>query len=192
MKKLVLFLMLGLILIPMFAFGGGAELPSSEAIKSLEKQFGYPKTEYVDLWFEKDVADAVLSYLLKDGYITAVPKPVNARSFRYPLTEMGMSIFGRREGDSSGVFTFHSYESNLFLAHVACARTVIKMVQNMSVDSKEGLAVVRYFTIQEPVEPLYSSVCVKSEDLPSRINLSRSSEHSAKLRKYKEGWRAEE
>jgi len=191
MNKFRLFLMVGSILIPAVAFGAAAGLSHSEAVTTLENQLGYPRTEYVDLWFGKDVADTIVAYFLNNGYITALPKPVNDKSFRYPLTEVGIKAFEQRKDDSSGVFTFHSYEPNLFLAHLACARTIIKTIQRISIDSHGQGAVVMYSTAKEPVEPLYSSVCSRSGELPSRIELGRTWEHSVKLRKYKEGWRVE-
>ena len=186
MKKLLLFLIAGSILVPTLCFGAAAGLSPSEAMHSLDKQLGYPRTEYVDLWFEDGTADTVLAYFLDNGYITALPKPVNDRSFRYPLTEIGMRSFERRKDDSSGVFTFHSYEPNLLLAHVGCTRTIIKAIQKISVDSKGRLAVVMYSTAEEPLEPLYSSVCLRGESLTGRSDLGRLRDHSVKLRKHKE------
>jgi len=163
-------------------------LEDSEATKIINDHFGFPKPvmmildghEDNDIW-----GQAIINFIRTSGYVYNNPahgmgSVQAALAPTYLPTEKGKGIIKRI--DYNGFYKSYTYDG-------AVVKESLDSIQEILIDKETKIATVKYATKFEPIEPLYSSLCIDRRCKFFGEGLKQKRKNLIKLKKYDKGWR---
>lgn len=187
-KLLVIFLSLT---IGSLVLSCGPRLSEEEAKTIISERYGGERVSTLILVYENNKNSTEdkklimgLQKLISDGYVEIDDTDyIKGQYYPYKPTSKGRPYINKLS------FYYRFSEDNVWTFDGTVARKVLKEINEILIDKQNNIATVTFTLKLEPVEPIYSLVCVSSNC--SYFGLSSINDEKMKviLKKWDKGWR---
>ena len=169
----------------------GVSLQENEATKIINEHFGFPKPVITMIDGDamshtgQGIRQGIIRIIRTSGYVYNNPAASGAATLvpDYLPTEKG-------KGFIEGIY--HNRFSDRYTFRGALVKESLDAIQEILIDKESKMVTVKYTTKFEPIEPLYSSICINSGCPFFGDQLKRRPTHKINLKKYDKGWRIPE
>ena len=185
MKKIgIIFVSVGIVFL---LSACGVNLQENEASKIINEHFGFPKPvmSYLSGNANTDIGQGIIKIIQTTGYVVHNPEASGgsvsaALATDFLPTEKGKGII---DGiDHNGFYDSYTYRGSV-------VSESLDSIKEILIDKETKTAIVKFTTKYEPIEPLYSSVCINERCQFFGDQISKNPERKIELKKYDKGWR---